>query len=112
MAADGRKDGTTTIMYPHYFNIKEAMLNDRQLIVALFDGLHRFYSNDDNDAWFEEFMKTKEYAKIDSLLQGDWEDFYYYETPKLENWEAIYGTEFEPSESYKDSIRAKVLYCP
>lgn len=114
MAQDVREDGLS-IKYPHAFDLKEAWLHDRQIVIALFAGLHRFYSNDDNDAWFEEFMKTKEYAKIDSLLQGDWEDFYYYETPKLENWEAIYGTEYEPTESYKDSIRtkmAKVLHCP
>ena len=111
MAQDVREDGLS-IKYPHAINLKEAWLKERELANALFEGLHRFYSNDDNDAWFEEFMKTKEYAKIDSLLQGYWEDFYFYETPPLENWEEVYGTEFEPTESYKDSIRAKVLYCP
>jgi hypothetical protein len=49
-------------------------------------------------------MITPEYRKIDTLNGGDWEDFYYYETPRLESWELVYGTLDEPSEAYKDSI--------
>ena len=51
---------------------------------ALMEGLHRFYASDDNDFWFEVFMKTPEYHKIDSLNNGDWEDFYYYTTPVMQ----------------------------
>ncbi len=62
------------------------------------EGLHRFYEDDDNDLWFNGFVLTEEYQKIDSLNGGDWEDFYYYASAPVEDWEAEYGTEFEPSE--------------
>lgn len=110
LAADCRPDGTESIWYPHSYNVKEALSKERELCNALFEALHRFYSNDDNDLWFEEFVPTKEYQKLDSLLNSDWEDFYYYTTPKLENWWQVYGTSVEPSEEYKDSIRGRC--CP
>ena len=105
MAADVHSDDSESIMYPHSFDLREAYLAEKEIANALFEGLHRFYSNDDHDDWFTGFAKTKEYAKIDSLLNGNWEDFYYYETPPLEDWFSVYGTAFEPSESYKDSIQ-------
>ena len=104
MAKDCHADGSESIWYPHFYNKSEALFQERQYANALFEGLHRFYSNDDNELWFEGFMKTKEYQKIDSLNHGDWEDFYYYETPKLEDWSCRYGTDFEPSQVLKDSI--------
>jgi hypothetical protein len=104
MAADVYPDGTCSISYPHSYSIRESLSVERELANALFEGLHRFYANDDNEKWFEGFAKTKEYAKIDSIKNGDWEDFYYYETPKLEDWHSTYGTDFEPSEEYKDSV--------
>jgi hypothetical protein len=109
MAADVHQDGTESIMYPHFFDLRESWVAEKQLANALFEGLHRFYSNDDNDTWFEEFVPTKEYQKIDSLLNSDWEDFYYYETPMLESWFSVYGTTMEPSEEYKDSIQFGLL---
>lgn len=109
MAADVHQDGTESIMYPHFFNLRESWVAEKQLANALFEGLHSFYSNDDNDAWFEKFVPTKEYQKIDSLLNSDWEDFYYYETPMLESWFSVYGTIIEPSEEYKDSIQFGLL---
>lgn len=96
MAADVRKDGSLSMWYPHAYNEVEALRHERELANALFEGLHRFYSNDDNDLWFESFMRTKEYHKIDSLLNGDWEDFYYYETHPLEFWYSEYGSINEP----------------
>ena len=115
MAADVHQDGTESIMYPHFIDLRESWVAERQLANALFEGLHRFYSNDDNESWYDEFVPTKEYQKIDSLMNGDWEDFYYYETPPLQPWFTIYGTKFEPSEAYKDSVDfgiAKALPCP
>ena len=109
MAADVRPDGTSSMSYPHYYSLRESLAVERQLANALFMGLHRFYSNDDNEEWFEGFAKTKEYAEIDSIKEGDWEDFYYYETPKLEDWHSTYGTDFEPSEEYKDSINVRSI---
>jgi len=109
MAKDCHKDGTESIWYPHYYNKSEALKFEREYANALFEGLHRFYSNDDNEIWFTSFMKTKEYAKIDSLNNHDWEDFYHYETPKLEDWMCYYGTEFEPSEEYKDSVEKAIF---
>ena len=111
MAADVHQDGTESIMYPHFFDLRESYVAEKQLANALFEGLHRFYSNDDNDAWFEKFVPTKEYQKIDSLLNSDWEDFYYYETPMLESWFSVYGTTMEPSEEFKDRT-AHALCCP
>lgn len=84
MAADVRPDGTESMWYPHVSNVREELDFEREYANALFEGLHRFYSNDDNDAWFDLFVPTAEYQKIDSLNGGDWEDFYFYETPKLE----------------------------
>lgn len=83
MAADVKEDGTETIFYPHWYSTAEALNFEREYANALLEGLHRFYSNDDNDFWFDVFMQTPEYHKIDSLNGGDWEDFYYYETPIL-----------------------------
>lgn len=83
MASDVREDGSETVFYPHFYNTKEALSYEREYANALLEGLHRFYSNDDNDFWFDVFMKTPEYKKIDSLNFGNWEDFYYYETPML-----------------------------
>lgn len=84
MAADVSADGTETAFYPHAYSIRESLSFERQYANALMEGLHRFYSNDDNDAWFDLFVKTPEYQKIDSLNGGDWEDFYHYETPMLD----------------------------
>lgn len=105
MAADVYSNGTQSVMYPHFYNIKKALKFESEYSNALLEGLHRFYSNDDNDFWFESFVGTKEYQKIDSLNQGDWEDFYYYETPMLENWVSVYGTDLEPSEEYKAKVQ-------
>lgn len=104
MASDVNKEGKVGIPYPHAYNLRDALYSERQYCNALFEGLHRFYANDDNDFWFNSFMLTKEYAKIDSLNGGDWEDFYYYQTPILEDWLAVYGVECEPSEEQKDSL--------
>lgn len=83
MASDIKEDGTETIMYPHWYNTEGALNFERSYANALMEGLHRFYSDDDNDFWFDVFMNTPEYHKIDSINGGDWEDFYYYTTPKL-----------------------------
>ena len=107
MAADVKPSGTISAKYPHFYNLKEALYLEKEYANALFEGLHRFYGNDDNELWFEGFMKTKEYLKIDSLNGGDWEDFYYYETPPLEDWWRNYGTTFEPTEQEKDSLQWK-----
>lgn len=109
MAKDVRPNGSESIWYPHFEDTREALLFEREYANALFEGLHRWYSNDDNDIWFDGFMKTKEYAKIDSLNQGDWEDFYYYESPILENWYDSYGMLEEPNEHFKDTISSQYV---
>lgn len=104
MASDVDKNGKVSIKYPHWYNTSEALAFQREYSYALLEGLHRWYSNDDNELWHEGFMKTKEYQKIDSLNGGDWEDFYYYETPQLEEWYVTYGSNVEPSEEFKTSV--------
>ena len=104
MAKDVRPNGSESIWYPHFEDTRASLAFERQYANALMEGLHRFYSNDDNDFWFESFMLTKEYAKIDSLNNGDWEDFYMYETPQLESWYDTYGVNYEPDEHFKDTI--------
>lgn len=89
MAADVHEDGTETIMYPHWFNTQEALDYEYKYANALIEGLHWWYSSDDNDYWFEVFMKTPEYNKIDSLNFGNWEDFYLYETPRYNEEDSI-----------------------
>lgn len=108
MAADVHKDGTESTMYPHIDSWHKLFLKQKELTNALYNGLHRWYSNDDNDLWFTGFMKTREYAIIDSL-GGCWEDFYDYSTPPLEDWHTVYGIEEEPSETFKDSINFKSI---
>ena len=88
LAKDVYEDGSMSISYPHWFNTQRALDYERSYACALMEGLHRFYSNDDNDFWFDVFMETPEYQKIDSINGGDWEDFYYYSTPIMD-----YGTE-------------------
>ena len=109
MARDCHPDGSESIWYPHSEDIRTSLKFEREYANALFEGLHRFYSNDDNDFWFESFVHTKEYAKIDSLNQGDWEDFYYYETPLLESWYDSYGVLEEPDEHYKDTVTSAYI---
>ena len=112
MAADVQENGHTSIMYPHFYNKSKTLKEEREYANALLEGLHRFYSSDDNDFWFDSFMHTKEYAKIDSLNGGDWEDFYYYETPQLEDWFSVYGTVEEPCERFKENaFVARAISC-
>ena len=107
---DVRKDGSLSWYYPYITEVRDELAFEREYCNALFEGLHRFYSNDDNDFWFESFVYTNEYQRIDSINGGDWEDFYYYETPILENWDDVYGYKFEPTQEEKDSL-LKVKYC-
>lgn len=69
-------------------NIRELSAKKTEYIGALMDLLHLWYSNDDNDFWFDVVIKTPEYKRVESINHGNWEDFYYYETPKLvyEDW--------------------------
>ena len=67
----------------HSDSYKEMWLGERVVASAAIDLLHRFYSNDDNDEWYEKVIPSKEYARLDSALQGDWEDFYLYESPNI-----------------------------
>lgn len=60
------------------YNVKDALAGERQIASACFDLLHRFYSNDDNEFWFDVVVPSEQYNKLDSILNGDWEDFYYY----------------------------------
>ena len=66
---------------------KEAYFAEKEIASAALELLHRWYSNDDNDYWFDVVVKTPEYQRLDSALNQDWEDFYFYETPLM--WESI-----------------------
>lgn len=70
-----------------YIDYKEAYYAEQAIAASALELLHLWYSNDDNDYWFEVVAKTQEYQKLDSALCGDWEDFYYYETPLM--WDSI-----------------------
>lgn len=76
-------------------NYKEAYLAEKQIAASALELLHLWYSNDDNDYWFDVVVKTPEYQKLDSALNQDWEDFYLYETPLM--WESI---TYKPGYSY------------
>lgn len=76
-------------------NYKEAYLAEKAIASASLELNHLWYSNDDNDYWFDVVVKTKEYQKLDSVLNGDWEDFYLYESPLM--WESI---TWKPGHSY------------
>lgn len=60
-------------IYP--YNIKEHLDEEHAYANALFEGLH-WYMRDDTTHWNNVFKNTFEYQKIDSINQGDWEDFY------------------------------------
>lgn len=60
---------------PHKFNTEQARLCELEYSNALFEGLH-WYMRDDTAYWDSVFKKTIEYRKIDSINEGDWEDFY------------------------------------
>ena len=62
------------------YSITDALDGEREIARSAINLLHRFYSNDDNDLWFEVIMLTPEYKDLDKALDGDWEDFYYYST--------------------------------
>lgn len=72
---------------PVVIDYRKAYFAEKEIASAALELLHRWYSNDDNDYWFDVVMKTKEYQRLDSALCGDWEDFYFYETPLL--WDGI-----------------------
>lgn len=60
---------------PHCYNIKEVLDEERAYCNATIEGLHWWYRQNTN--WWEyQFKNTPEYHKIDSINQGDWEDFY------------------------------------
>lgn len=59
----------------HAYDLKESLDYERSYCNALLEGLH-WYMLDDTLYWQEMFMETSEYNKIDSINQGDWEDFY------------------------------------
>ena len=76
-------------------NYKEAYLAEKAIASASLELNHLWYSNDDNDYWYDVVINTKEYQRLDSALNGDWEDFYLYETPLM--WESI---TYKPGYSY------------
>lgn len=47
-----------------------------EFYAACIDMLHLIYK--ENPEKWKEYQQTKEYKRIDSLKQGDWEDFYLY----------------------------------
>lgn len=59
----------------HFYNTKESLKYERQYSNAVLEALH-WYMKGDTIYWKNVFMKTKEYHKIDSINEGDWEDFY------------------------------------
>lgn len=60
---------------PYWYNTQEALDSEKAYCNACFEGLHWWYRQNTN--WWEyQFVNTTEYHKIDSINQGDWEDFY------------------------------------
>ena len=76
MAKDVNKDGSESIWYPHSENIIESLSIEREFANSLFEGLHFFYQ--EYPTIWEKFEASEEYAKIETINNGDWEDFYVY----------------------------------
>lgn len=76
-------------------NYKTGYLAEKAIAGASLELNHLWYSNNDNDYWYDVVVKTSEYQKLDSALNGDWEDFYHYETDLM--WESI---TYKPGYSY------------
>lgn len=73
------EDGGLPIVY----DVRDALDYEREYADALLCGLHRWYASIDNEIWFDEFMQTDEYKRINKINGGDWEDFYLYESEPL-----------------------------
>lgn len=94
MAADVHADGNTSITYPHWYNTNDALVHEREYCNAWIELAHYFlYDNNPSicsecdsllnrnhncDYWLDVVSESEYYDKIDSLNQGDWEDFYAY----------------------------------
>ena len=61
----------------HHFSTEEARLNEVRLAGATIDALHVLFRHD-TAYWYDVFMETREYEVMDSIRNGDWEDFYLY----------------------------------
>ena len=48
-----------------------------QINAAYADLLHKIYK-DNPEYWNNDIMNCREYKQLDSLKEGDWEDFYLY----------------------------------
>lgn len=80
--------GSTSYDCGRLYNTADALRNERKLANALFEMLHSYYEfndveYDNNDSviarhnfWYDCIMETDAYATADSVLEGDWEDFY------------------------------------
>lgn len=77
-------DKITCVDGIYTYSTVDALDGEREIARCAINLLHRFYSNDDNDFWFDVVMNTPEYKDLDAALDGNWEDFYYYETDILD----------------------------
>lgn len=85
-ARDIHTDGSTSILYPHYYNTKEALKAEREYCNAWIELCHYYlYDNnptqpynsvEKNNYWYDVVMESDYYLKIDSLNKGNWEDWY------------------------------------
>ena len=81
-----------------YINYKEAYYAEKKVASAALELLHLWYSNENNEYWYNVVVLTEEYQKLDNALNQDWEDFYLYETPIM--WESI---TYKPNYDYANS---------
>lgn len=67
--------GTTAYLLGLHY--QKELAKKTEIMGAYADMLHVFYAAD-HDFWKENIIPTEQYHRLDSLVQGDWEDFYLY----------------------------------
>ena len=59
-------------------NNYDDIARDRLHMIDAQDALLHVVYSDDPDYWYDVLMETDQYCTLDSVREGDWEDFYLY----------------------------------
>lgn len=74
------EDGSLKIAPPEICNTQELVIEQANMREAWEELAHHFLYEHNREYWENDVKPTKYYQKLDSIFQGDWEDWY-------ESWE-------------------------
>lgn len=74
------EDGSLKLAPPEICNTQELVIEQANMREALEELTHHFLYENNHTFWEDSVKPTKYYQKLDSIYQGDWEDWY-------ESWE-------------------------